>query len=75
MQKHEIYASRDLNINGKSIKAGSVIGTIETDLPLDRFVASMQNGAATLTKPTQPKAKNPAETKTSAPIVDPTKVG
>jgi len=51
--KHTFYATRELTVNGKTIEAGALVGTIETDLPLERFVASLGNGAASADRPAE----------------------
>lgn len=78
-KKHTIYAAKTLNVEGNEIKEGTEIGTIETEIPLERLVGSLMNGSGTLTKPEEkpapkPQAQKAKPSRGGEPIIDRSKV-
>lgn len=60
MAKHTIYAAKDLVLEGKQVKAGNILGVVETEHDVQRVVASLGNGSGTLDKPAETEKKPPA---------------
>ena len=47
----QIYATKNLTLDGRQVKRGDVLATIDTTHPVERVLAGLQNGAASFNKP------------------------
>lgn len=60
MKTTTYYAQKDLVIEGKQIKAGETLLTVQSDVPVERALNAIAIGSAGPTKPAEPKPAAPA---------------